>query len=79
MRFPPPTLLLAMCHTRHQAEQVKERLARWLAPRGLVFNQAKTRITHLDQGVDFLGFHIRLYSNGKLLTQGIGDVKAKLN
>ena len=61
--------LLAMCHTRHQAEQVKEQLARWLAPRGLAFNQAKTRITHLDQGVNFLGFHIRRYPNGKLLTK----------
>ncbi len=48
--------VLALCHTREQAEHVKQRLARWLEPRGLVFNEAKTRITHLDQGVDFLGF-----------------------
>ena len=53
--------LLALCHTREQAEQVKARLAEWLAPRGLVFNEAKTRITHLDEGVDFLGFTIRRY------------------
>ena len=43
--------LLALCHTREQAEQVKARLARWLAPRGLVFNEDKTQITHLDTGV----------------------------
>ncbi|WP_334029239.1 group II intron maturase-specific domain-containing protein, partial [Nocardia terpenica] len=50
--------------------QVKARLAAWLAPRGLAFNEDKTRITHLDQGgVDFLGFSIRRYSNGKLLTK----------
>jgi RNA-directed DNA polymerase len=60
--------LLALCHTRDQAEQVKARLAEWLAPRGLVFNETKTRITHLDQGVDFLGFNIRRY-RGKLLTK----------
>jgi RNA-directed DNA polymerase len=60
--------VLALCHTREQAEQVKQRLAWWLKPRGLAFNEAKTRITHLDQGVDFLGFEIRRY-RGKLLTK----------
>src|ERR687898_3341023 len=58
--------LLALCHSREQAEQVKARLAGWLAPRGLVFNEDKTRIVHLDDGVDFLGFNIRRY-RGKLL------------
>jgi len=62
--------LIALCHSREQAEQVKARLAEWLAPRGLVFNEAKTQITHLTQdGVDFLGFNIRRYPNGKLLTK----------
>jgi RNA-directed DNA polymerase len=42
--------VLALCHTREQAEHGKQQLARWLKPRGLVFNEAKTRITHLDQG-----------------------------
>jgi RNA-directed DNA polymerase len=60
--------VLALCRTRDQAEHVKQRLARWLEPRGLAFNEAKTRITHLDQGVDFLGFEIRRY-RGKLLTK----------
>jgi RNA-directed DNA polymerase len=60
--------VLALCHTREQAGHVKQRLARWLEPRGLAFNEAKTRITHLDQGVDFLGFEIRRY-RGKLLTK----------
>jgi RNA-directed DNA polymerase len=58
--------LLALCHSRQQAEQVKARLAAWLAPRGLAFNKDKTRVVHLDQGVDFLGFNIRRY-HGKLL------------
>jgi RNA-directed DNA polymerase len=61
---------VALCHSREQAEQVKARLAAWLAPRGLSFNEDKTRITHLDQGgVDFLGFNIRRFPNGKLLTK----------
>jgi RNA-directed DNA polymerase len=65
--------LLALCHTREQAEQVKARLAQWLAPRGLVFNEDKTQITHLERGVDFLGFTIRRYPNGKLLTKPSND------
>jgi RNA-directed DNA polymerase len=58
--------LLVMCHSRAQAEQVKARLAAWLEPRGLSFNEGKTRIVHVDDGCDFLGFNIRRYG-GKLL------------
>jgi RNA-directed DNA polymerase len=61
--------LIALCHSREQVEQVKAALAGWLTPRGLVFNEDKTRITHLSEGVDFLGFNIRRYPNGKLLTK----------
>jgi len=61
--------LAVLCASRAQAEQVKARLAGWLEPRGLVFNEAKTRIVHLSQGFDFLGFSIRRYPNGKLLTK----------
>jgi RNA-directed DNA polymerase len=59
--------MVALCHTQQQAEQVKARLARWLAPRGLAFNEDKTRITHLSEGFDFLGFNVRRYNNRKLL------------
>jgi RNA-directed DNA polymerase len=55
------------CHTRRQAEQVKGRLAQWLAPRGLTLNEDKTRIVSLTDGFDFLGFAIRRYPSGKLL------------
>jgi RNA-directed DNA polymerase len=70
--------LIALCHTREQAEQVKVALAGWLAPRGLVFNEDKTRITHLTQGVDFLGFNIRRYANGKLLTKPSKDAVRRI-
>jgi RNA-directed DNA polymerase len=59
--------LVALCHSRDQAEQVKARLTGWLAPRGLAFNEEKTRIVHLSEGFDFLGFHVRRYANGKLI------------
>jgi RNA-directed DNA polymerase len=58
--------LVALCHNQQQAQQVKARLAEWLAPRGLAFNEDKTRVVHLDDGLDFLGFNVRRY-RGKLL------------
>jgi RNA-directed DNA polymerase len=69
--------LIALCHSRQQAEQVQARLADWLEPRGLAFNQDKTRITHLDQGVDFLGFEIRRFG-GKLLTKPSRDAMRQI-
>jgi RNA-directed DNA polymerase len=60
--------LVVCCHTQGQAQQVKAELARWLAPRGLVFNEDKTRIVHLEtDGFDFLGVNVRRYRNSKLL------------
>jgi len=67
VQFPRPTLLVTCCHSRQQAEQVQAQLARWLATRGLSFNEEKTNIVHLTQGFDFLGFNLRSYPNGKLL------------
>lgn len=61
--------ILVLCHNRAQAEGVQNRLAAWLAPRGLQFNEEKTRVIHLDDtGCDFLGFHLRRH-RGKLLTK----------
>jgi RNA-directed DNA polymerase len=59
--------LVVCCYSRQQAGQVKAQLAGWLEPRGLAFNDAKTRIVPLSEGFDFLGFNLRRYPNGKLL------------
>ena len=59
--------LVVCCHSRQDAEQAKARLAEWLEPRGLAFNEAKTRIVPVTEGFDFLGFNLRRYPNGKLL------------
>jgi RNA-directed DNA polymerase len=53
--------LAVCCHSKQQAEQVKTALAEWLTPRGLVFNEDKTRIVYLDEGFNFLGFNVRRY------------------
>ena len=66
MRFPPATLLVAHCHSRQEAIEVKARLAAWLTPRGLAFNDDKTKVVSLSEGYDFLGFNVRRY-RGKLL------------
>ena len=58
--------VVVLCHSQEQAEQVKARLAGWLAPRGLAFNEDKTKIVHLSEGLDFLGFNVRRFG-GKLL------------
>jgi RNA-directed DNA polymerase len=70
--------VIALCHSREQAEQVKARLVEWLAPRGLVFNEDKTQITHLNRGVDFVGFTIRRFPNGKLLTKPSNEAMRRI-
>jgi RNA-directed DNA polymerase len=59
--------LIVLCGSQQQAEQIKAQLAEWLAPRGLAFNEDKTKTVHLGEGFDFLGFNVRRYHNRKLL------------
>lgn len=60
--------MVVLCVSQAQAEQVKARLAEWLAPRGLVFNEDKTSIVHLQrEGFDFLGFNVRRYHQKLLI------------
>src|SRR5260370_10490996 len=74
--------MVALCHSQEQAREVKARMAGWLAPRGLVFNEDKTKIVSLNEaGFDFLGFNVRRY-RGKLLIKpskaAIGRIKKRL-
>lgn len=50
--------LVALCHSREQAMQVKAALAEWLTPRGLTFNEDKTTVVSVEGGLDFLGFNV---------------------
>ena len=61
--------MVVLCHSQQQAAQVKAQLAEWLAPRGLAFNEDKTKVVRLDEGFDFLGFNVRRYPNRKLLVK----------
>lgn len=44
---------------REHAEQLRQEVATVLAPMGLRLSPEKTRVVHIDDGFDFLGFHIR--------------------
>jgi RNA-directed DNA polymerase len=67
--------MVVLCHSQQQAEQVKARLAEWLAPRGLAFNEDKTKIVHLDDGFDFLGFNVRRYHRKLLIKPSKAAIK----
>jgi RNA-directed DNA polymerase len=44
---------------RHHAEALREQVTTVLGPLGLRLALEKTRTVHIDEGFDFLGFHIR--------------------
>lgn len=44
---------------RHHAEYLRQEVAAVLAPMGLRLSPDKTHVVHIDDGFDFLGFHIR--------------------
>ena len=48
----------------------RPRMEEFLQQRGLALNEGKTRIIHIREGLNFLGFHIRKFGSrgGKLLT-----------
>lgn len=45
----------------------------FMEERGLMLSEEKTKITHISEGFDFLGFNIRKYPNDKLLTKPSKD------
>ncbi len=61
--------------------EVKPLIINFLSERGLQLSPEKTKITHIEQGFDFLGFNIRKY-NGKPLikpsTKSISNLKYKI-
>jgi RNA-directed DNA polymerase len=45
--------------SREDVLAVREDVGRVLKPLGLRLSQEKTQVTHLEDGIDFLGFHIQ--------------------
>ena len=52
--------------SKEALEEIKPLVVDFLKERGLTLSEEKTKITHIDDGFDFLGQNIRKY-NGKLL------------
>src|SRR6266487_3888985 len=80
---------ICFCESREDAEHVQQILVEWLAERGLALSEEKTRIVHLTEGFDFLGFNVRHYpapqtsrTGWKLLIkpskESVQDVQKKL-
>jgi RNA-directed DNA polymerase len=66
-------------HTKEWLEtEVQPVVVEFLAERGLILSPEKTKITHISEGFDFLGWNIRKY-NGKLLMKpSKANIKAHL-
>jgi len=52
---------VVFCESKEDAERAADELAIWLGQRGLEPSAEKTRIVHIREGFDFLGFNIRQY------------------
>ncbi|HTX83939.1 MAG TPA: group II intron reverse transcriptase/maturase [Streptosporangiaceae bacterium] len=72
---------------RDDVEKLREDITQVLEPLGLRLSPAKTRIAHLSEGFDFLGFHIRWrrkrgtsnwYAYTFIATRPIRSLKAKI-
>ncbi len=53
---------VVFCESKADAERVLVILKEWLAIRGLHLSEEKTRIVHLTEGFDFLGWNVRHYT-----------------
>jgi RNA-directed DNA polymerase len=62
---------VVFCESREDATRVKEViLPGWLAERGLCLSEEKTRIVHLAEGFEFLGFHVKHYRTPRTTRTG---------
>src|SRR5712692_6409260 len=70
VRLPRATHLVITAPTREVLETyARPRVEKFLEERGLALSEAKTRIVHIKEGCNFLGFHIRKFGKqGKVLT-----------
>ncbi len=59
-------------------ETIRPIVESFLAERGLALSPAKTRITHINEGFDFLGVNIRKYKGKLICKPAKGNLKAFL-
>ena len=64
------------CSDRETLETlVRPAVSEFLQARGLTLSEEKTKITHIDEGFDFLGFNIRKYKGTLLIKPSKKNVK----
>jgi RNA-directed DNA polymerase len=61
---------VCFCETKEDAEQVRSLLGEWFKQRNLTLSPEKTRIVHLTEGFDFLGFNVRHYRASQTTRSG---------
>ena len=54
-----------VCKTKEEALSMYEKLRPYLNKRGLTLAEDKTKVTHIEEGFDFLGFNLRQYKTNK--------------
>ena len=54
---------VVFCESFEDAEDVIKILTEWMKQRGLTLSDEKTKIVHLTEGFDFLGFNVRHYKD----------------
>jgi RNA-directed DNA polymerase len=55
--------LVVFCKSQEDAFRAVDDLSCWMKNRGLALSKTKTKIVHLTEGFNFLGFNIRWYQN----------------
>ena len=60
--------MIATAQSKEEAEKVRNVIAEFLLERGLELSEEKTRIVHISEGFDFLGWAFRKF-NGKMLNK----------
>lgn len=84
--------VIMVCGSKTHADALWDEVATVLTPLGLRLSESKTRVCHLDEGFDFLGFHIQrrrrkgtntwtvyTYPSKKALLSILGKVRALTN
>ncbi|GAB3162137.1 group II intron reverse transcriptase/maturase [Myceligenerans halotolerans] len=59
VRYADDFVVLARGGTPENMHALRQEITQVLAPMGLTLSEAKTQVTHMSDGFDFLGFHIQ--------------------
>ncbi|MBB6482690.1 hypothetical protein HNR50_004395 [Spirochaeta isovalerica] len=73
--------LIITADTKETASDLRKLLSGFLKERGLELSEEKTKITHIDEGFDFLGWNFRKYNSRLKVhpsSESIQSVKAKI-